>query len=415
MNKSIKVLLLVTCGVMCALMPGYDVNAETSPYVKWEKGPSPDAGFFPIAVWAQNPTNAKKYKAAGINTYVSLYRGPTDQQLAQLQEAGMKVVCHQNPTGLKHINDATIIGWMHGDEPDNAKDMERHWKDVSRIKEAWPDAPEKTFEEWGKWGPPIPPKFTQKSYAKVKAADPSRPVFLNLGQGVAYDNYKGRGIRSRHLEDYPEYIKGCDIASFDIYPVVHGKEEVSGKLWYVPQGVKRLKVWAKDKIVWNCIECTRISNAELKKATPHQVKCEVWMAIVHGSMGLVYFVHEWQPKFNEAALLDDPQMLAAVTAINRQVTELAPVLNSSTVTGTACVASSNEDVPIALMMKKYKDAVYVFAVGMREGSTDAIFTLGGIEGQKQVEVIGEKRTIESINGVFRDKFEPWDVNIYRIR
>jgi len=240
-------------------------------------------------------------------------------------------------------------------------------------------------------------------------------VFLNLGQGVAYDNYKGRGIRTGHLEDYPEYIKGCDIASFDIYPVVHGKEEVAGKLWYVPQGVKRLKVWAKDKVVWNCIECTRISNAGLKKATPHQVKCEVWMSIIHGSMGLVYFVHEWQPKFNESALLDDPQMLAAVTAINRQVTELAPVLNSSTVTGRACVVSGNEDVPIALMMKKYKDAVYVFAAGMRQGSSEAIFTLGGIEGQKQVEVIGEKRTLESVNGVFRDKFEPWDVHIYRIK
>ncbi len=414
MNKSVRVLLLAAGWVMCALVLGCDVNAGTNPYVKWKKGPSHSDKFFPIAVWLQDPANAAKYKAAGINTYVGLWQGPTEKQLAQLKQVGMKLICSQNATGLKHIKGRTIIGWMHGDEPDNAKDMQRHWKDVSRIKEAWPDAPEKTFEEWGKWGPPTPPRHTQAGYARVKAADPSRPIFLNLGQGVAYDNYKGRGIRTRHLEDYPEYIKGCDIASFDIYPVIHGKRDVAGKLWYVPQGVKRLKVWAKDKIVWNCIECTRISNAELKKATPHQVRSEVWMSIIHGSMGLVYFVHEWQPKFNEAALLDDPQMLSAVTAINRQVKELAPVLNSCTITGTACVASSNEDVPIALMMKKYKDAVYVFAVGMRQGSTEAIFTLGGIEGQKQVEVIGEKRTLESVNGVFRDKFEPWDVNIYRL-
>jgi len=416
MTKRLLIVVFVCgCFVCAAGSATCGAMTENSPYVKWKNGPSHSDKFFPIAVWLQDPANAAKYKAAGINTYVGLWQGPTEKQLAQLKQAGMKLICSQNATGLNPINDRTIIGWMHGDEPDNAQDMQRQWKDVSRIKQAWPDAPEKTFEEWGKWGPPVPPKDIQAGYAKVKAADPSRPVFLNLGQGVAYDNYVGRGIRTRRLEDYPEYMKGCDIVSFDIYPVVHNKQEVTGKLWYVARGVDRLVKWgAGEKVVWNCIECTRIDNAELKKATPHQVKCEVWMSIIHGSMGLVYFVHEWQPKFNEAALLDDPEILAAVTAVNRQVTELAPVLNSSTVTGRACVASSNENVPIALMMKEYKDAVYVFAVGMREGSTDAIFTLGGIEGRKPVEVLGESRTIESINGVFRDKFEPWDVHIYRL-
>ena len=52
------------------------------------------------------------------------------------------------------------------------------------------------------------------------------------------------------------------------------------------------------------------------------------MSLVHGSRGLIYFVHQFKPKFNEHALLDDPEMLAAVTAINRQIRELAPVLNS---------------------------------------------------------------------------------------
>jgi hypothetical protein len=37
-----------------------------------------DPNFFPLAVWLQSPNNAAKYKAAGINTYVGLWRGPTD-------------------------------------------------------------------------------------------------------------------------------------------------------------------------------------------------------------------------------------------------------------------------------------------------------------------------------------------------
>jgi len=56
---------------------------------------------------------------------------------------------------------------------------------------------------------------------------------------------------------------------------------------------------------------------------PHHVRAEVWMGIVHGSQGLIYFVHQFQPKFVEAALLEDPEMLAAVTQINRQIHKLA--------------------------------------------------------------------------------------------
>ena len=47
--------------------------------------------------------------------------------------------------------------------------------------------------------------------------------------------------------------------------------------------------------------------------------------------GLIYFVHQFEPEFKEASLLDDAELLPAVTAINRQVQELASVLNGPTV------------------------------------------------------------------------------------
>ena len=144
----------------------------------------------------------------------------------------------------------------------------------------------------------------------------------------------------------------------------------SGNLWYVAQGVERLVKWgAGQKVVWNCIECTRIQSKS--KATPSQVRSEVWMSLIHGSMGLIYFVHEWQPKFDEAALLHDPEMLREVTAINRQITELAPVLNSPTVRDTVQVSSSDPQVPVAVMLKQHEGATYLFAVAMRNGATTA--------------------------------------------
>jgi hypothetical protein len=281
---------------------------------------------------------------------------------------------------------------MHGDEPDNAQAL-----------------PQGTG-----WGPPIPPETIVADYGKLHAKDPSRPVLLNLGQGVAWDAYYGRGVRSNHPEDYPKYIEGSDIVSFDIYPVVHEKPAVAGKLWFVPQGVERLIKWSGGrKMVWNCLECTHISNPE-KKATPHQVRSMAWMSLIHGSQGLIYFVHQFKPVFREAALLDDPEMLGAVTALNRQITELAPVLKSPSQPSVVTVKCDNAAVPVATMVKTFAGATYLFAAAMREGTTAATFTLPS-KTAAEVEVLGESRALQATDRVFTDRFGSWDVHLYRVK
>jgi len=387
-----RTVLIVVWVVLATWLAKSGAAVEAGPYAQWRRGPADDPNFFPIAVWLQNPARAKRYQEAGINLYIGLWKGPTEEQLRQLKQAGMPVICHQNAVGLAHRDDPIIAGWMHGDEPDNAQSLGS-----------------------GKgYGPPIPPERIVAGYQQMKAADPSRPVVLNLGQGVAWDGWHGRGVRTNHPEDYPEYLKGCDIASFDIYPATHSKPQVAGKLWYVARGVERLVKWTQGKkIVWNCIECTRI-NHPTQKPTPHQVRCEVWMSIIHGSTGLIYFVHEWQPRFNESALLSDAEMCAAVTRINRQIAELAPVLNAPTVPDGVAVRSSHSEVPVATLAKRHGGSTYVFAVAMRQGATQARFRVPGVPGRCAVDVLGESRRVASRDGVFEDEFKSWDVHIYRI-
>ena len=374
------------------LAPAAQSPAPPTPTFQW-RGPLADTNSFPIAVWLQDPVNAARFKAAGINLYVGLWQGPTEAQLAALKTAGMPVICAQNPVGLAHKADPLILAWMHGDEPDNAQSRPLGLG----------------------YGPPVPAADVIQGYQKVRAADPSRPVLLNLGQGVAWDNWYGRGDRSRHPEDYPEYLRACDIASFDIYPVVHDSPEVAGKLEFVARGVERLGQWTGGvKPVWCCIECTHISNAKAK-ATPAQVRAEVWLALIHGASGLVYFVHEFKPAFKEAAMLDDPPMLAAITDLNRQIRELAPVLHSTNQIAGVSVKSSAADAPIAYLARREGGSAWLFTVATRNAPARASFTLPGLPADAVAEVLGESRTIPLHDGAFQDDFKPYEPHLYRIR
>ena len=433
-TRPILVLLLTLCCVGNAAVAQETKLATQRTAPKWKNGPPADESYFPIAVWLQDPKNAARYKAAGINLYVGLWRGPTTNQLAVLQQAGMSVIFRQNRAGLENKDHPSIVGWMHDDEPDNAQSLGQ-----------------------GKgYGPPILPEKIARDYERMRAADPTRPVLLNLGQGVAWDNYIGRGVRRNHPEDYAEYVKGCDIASFDIYPAVHDKPEVAGKLEFVAHGVERLVQWARgEKTVWNCIECTHISNPQIK-ATPLQVRAEVWMALIHGSRGLIYFVHQFKPTFKEAALLDDREMLAAVTAINRQIHELAPVLNSSSIVDGVSVrteapstafrtpsppretpsplnreragvrgesgqpqSSSTNDPPISWMLKRRGDTAYLFAVNMRNLSMRGAFIIResalALGQSLSATVLDESRSIPMRNGELTDEFKPYEVHLYELR
>jgi hypothetical protein len=146
----------------------------------------------------------------------------------------------------------------------------------------------------------------------------------------------------------------------------------------------------------------RISNPTAK-ATPRQVKAEVWMAIVRGSRGIVYLAHQFRPKFIEAGLLHDKEMAAAIGAINKQIRELAPVINSPTVADGVAVVSAAAAVPVEAVVKR------------RDGATTATFTVAGLTGRVTAEVLGEDRSVEVRDGVFRDEFRPWEVHLYVVR
>ena len=138
------------------------------------------------------------------------------------------------------------------------------------------------------------------------------------------------------------------------------------------------------------------------------------MSIIHGSRGLIYFVHQFKPRFIEAGLLADAEMTRAVTAINKRIHSLAPVINSPPPDAAATVKSSNQKVPIAIMLKRHGGATYLFAVAMRDGKTSGSFHVPGA-GEAVAEVLDENRTIRITEGKFTDAFKGYDVHLYKVR
>ncbi len=371
---------VVALTVLCAPQKGFS------------HGLSPDPSYFPIAVWLQDPSNAGRYKAAGINLYVGLWQGPTAEQLTRLTAEKMPVICAQNAFGVAHRDNPIIKGWMLNDEPDNAQER----KDPVTGK--------------ADYGPCIPPADIVAEYRRMHAADPTRPILLNLGQGIANDEWIGRGAGAS-LKDYETYVQGGDVISFDVYPVAGlTKPQPADFLWYVAKGLDRMRGWMHGQGTrWNCIECTRIGGEH--KATPAQVRSEVWMSLIHGSRGLIYFVHEFSPKFDEHALLDDPEMLAAVSKLNHEIAAMAMVINAPDIDGSVSVQSSGA--PIDTMVKRLGGRTTVFAVGMRNAAATGSFECKGLPDSAPVRVVGEDRMLVASHGRFVDSFAPYGVHIYQ--
>ena len=368
-----------------------------SPYAGWSRGIPVDPNFFPISVWLQGSWHATEMQKLGVNIYVGNNAG-TDalaaSDLATLKGLGMYAIVGQDSVGLANVDDTTIVGWwMDPDEPDNAQSVD------------------------GGYGPPVAPSTLVSRHAQYKAADPTRPVYVGLGQGVAYDNWEGRG---NGAPPESQYVPAGDIVDFDIYPYNNcggdkNEQATCGQFWLNAFGVDRLHQWSdRGQAVWTDIETTIISANTTTGPTPAQTRSEVWLALIHEANGITYFLDTWNPSFREDGIFADSAMVSAVTALNAQIKNLAPELNSASIPNLVDVTSSNAAAPIDALVKANGSSLYVFAAVSRPGTTTGSFAVHGLTGHGVATVLGENRSVTVTGGMYDDDFVANDVHLYRI-
>jgi len=368
-----------------------------SPYAGWSRGIPVDPNFFPVSVWLQGSWHATEMQKLGVNVYVGNNAG-TDalaaSDLATLKGLGIYAIVGQDSVGLANVNDTTIVGWwMDPDEPDNAQPVD------------------------GGYGPPVAPSTLVSRHDQYKAADPTRPVYVGLGQGVAYDNWEGRG---NGAPPESQYVPAGDIVDFDIYPYNNcggdkNEQATCGQFWLNAFGVDRLHQWSdRGQAVWTDIETTIISANTTTGPTPAQTRSEVWLALIHEANGITYFLDTWNPSFREDGIFADSAMVTAVTALNAQIKSLAPELNSASIPNLVDVTSSNAAAPIDALVKANGTSLYVFSAVSRAGTTTGSFAVRGLTGHGAATVLGESRSVAMTGGKFSDDFAANDVHLYRI-
>ena len=349
-----------------ACAPAIPDVAWTSPYAGWSQGLPTDPTFFPIAVWLQQSSHASELSKLGVNVYVGNNAG-TDPLMAAdltvLKGLGMYAIIGQDSVGLASKGDPTIVGWwMTPDEPDNAQ-----------------------ADADGGYGPPVDPATLVTQYGNYKKADPTRPMWLGLGQGVAYDAWEGRGDNAPAES---EYVPASDIIAFDIYPYNNcggdsNEKATCGQFWLNAFGVDRLHQWSnRNQAVWTDIETTIIAADTTTGPTPTETISEVWLSLIHSANGILYFIDTWNPSFREDGIFasGNQAMVTAVTALDAQIKSLAPELNSGTIPGLVTVTSSNTAAPVDTLVKANGTSLYVFSAISRTGTATASYVIEGMTG-----------------------------------
>ena len=171
------------------------------------------------------------------------------------------------------------------------------------------------------------------------------------------------------------YANAVDVASVDMYWFTDPFDGVNHRYGYLyGENVKNLRRAAlsdgKAQPLWNFIETSwpfTESAAQGGRAILPRMRSAAWHSIIAGARGIMWFQHSFGgPHAGDHHTIrsNSEGTRPMVTSVDAQIKSLAPVLNSSTVTG-----SYTKTGDVEALVKWDGSNFYVFA-GARLGATD---------------------------------------------
>jgi hypothetical protein len=366
---------------------------------------------FPIGVWFADPEFLVEYAAMGVNTLVA--GGSRPDYVAAIKASGLDHWPNANITDdptkevLNTVAEdpvyaAHVKGYHITDEPDLVGNPFPNYKSPSLV----------------------------LGYCQaVRKIDSTRPTMLGFSEvlGINQTFYHmpvGSNMDVANA-DWRLFAQLTDVIMGDFYTM--SDDQSSGGRWGVwtyDRYTKRMRQICEDRVpVWNTIETT--SQTPGQPLSGNVVKA-CWASLISGAQGLIFFDHRFQDTFvtqDFAAMLHDPPMKAAVSAMIVQIMSLADALKSPEANLVTSHTSSNTTagpyggtLGVRMHFTSRDDGAhqYLFAMSILPGATTATFTIPSWAGET-VTVLDESRTVTvDGSGVLTDTFAAdYTVHLYQ--
>jgi len=363
---------------------------------------SGDSNYFPIGTWSQydfTQAHLNQDKAVGFNTLVG--NGgccPTAGEQANLDASGMRVL-NGNDYASTAANSTSHRGWVLDDEVDGRFGLPQGFTVMQQDNAATPNDGRMRYAN-----------YTKNVLIWYSDADAAR--FVNeFQQVVSSDFYWFTDPYQVPTMEAPDWFPeaGQTISTPQIRRAANYGYQVDRMRQLDALDGKRQPIWAVVEEGW---PFTQTAAEGARAITPPEMRAAVWQSLIAGARGVIYFGYsfggscptQYIDRDTSGCYTAIQQML---TSVNAQITQLAPVLNSPTIT--SGISSSGGVRSMGKLTSSGQ--VYIFA-GATTGASSATFTVpnGSI-----ATVVGENRSIPITGGTFTDSFADKNaVHIYKV-
>jgi hypothetical protein len=355
------------------------------------------------------------------------------QYIQEYWDMGMNCLLGGDPTNANYIAAMSAIGnqmdwipYINPGTPGVAQSISEHPAIASSVIALQiDDEPDQQSHPEGFHSPAM----IQGWVNYYRQRDSTRPLYQNFGYWVSRNQGFGFAPNAGSILDENRYwrlwAQQADILSCDNYTLSNDNNPDGryGPWMYACTVAKVREVCDDTKPVFAIIETTSQTPGQ---PIPSDVIAASWASVIAGARGLDYFDHRFAGNFvsqDFAAMLHDPPMKAAVSALAARVMPLGPALMAPDTNIVTAYTSSNKTsgplggtfgVPMHYMTRSAGGHEYLFAMGIRPGATTATFTIPTWAGAT-VTVVDESRTVTvSGAGILTDNFAAdYSVHIYR--
>jgi len=247
---------------------------------------------FVIGVFDQPSYTFPKWSSRGINTVINYQSLSGTVPFSTWHDALVQdhLMAIRPPVGdpSQDAHDPALLAWMQ------------------------PDEPELNHEQ----------ALVQANYRAWHAAAPQIPVWLNVSGG---------SVAKETQSELAPYLSSADWISDDIYPVTGwdqpGGLDLNEEGDWIGGTLNTLAGWSGRKPQLQIVET---SNQQLswipnsRGVTPDEFRGSVWVSVIHGAKGVIYFPQSFGSGFSYDGTPDD--VVAEMTKVDAQLKQWSTVL-----------------------------------------------------------------------------------------